>query len=550
MNKRLLYFALSAIFFISCDKDNPEDNSNPQDPETFQINSDETELSKSLNFENSGVIGITTVGTNRNQEAANLVGIEQIAFVNPPVIEGETLRATDVDFKDDYIYVAYTKEDAAYLGAIDIIDISDEHNPRLINRVLSPYADINAISVKDNKLFFTGAYFIGDDNPDRAFIGSTTLVNGEFSDEVAMKINVKGFTGVEILELEDTFISLTGSNGILGHYNLEDGNNITTLGELSIPDLRSADYQNGKLALLSGDQGILLIRRANNGFEIESTTPIATLTREAKRKLTWFNDHIIVPEGSQGAGIYNISSKSLTKSLPINQSPGEDAVASEDKVTNAVSIDDDYIFMANGGAGLSITKLSENIDILAEGIVDIDGSSNYVEAKGNYVFVASGDGLKILKLSKPQENSDGSENFAMCAEYSNYNGNPNLNVNSNEVKNYRGSANLNHLNVNGTLTFCGSLNAKQGVNVNSNGTFNMSGSMAVGRYGKREDLNVNSNSVLRIHGSLTIYSNLNLNSGATLEFVGENSTIHVFGEVKKENNVTIKGNYYDSSNKL
>jgi len=552
MNKKLLGISLlTALFFISCEKDNADETTELQAQERFQINTDQNELSGSLDFENTGVVGVTSVGLSRNQDSDNLIGIEQIAFITPPNIDGEILRATDVDFQNDFIYVAYTKEGADYLGGIDIIDISDEHNPRLINRVLSPFGDINAISVSGNTLYFTGAYYDGgDDNPDRAFIGSSLLNNGEFSNDVTLKLNVTGFTGVEILEIENNFISLTGSNGILGHYDLSSGNEITTLGELSISDLRSADYKNGKLAILSGDQGVLLMRRGNNGFEIESTTATASLTPESKRKIAWFKDQVIVPEGTAGAAVYNLSSNSLIKSLPIHSLPENSSVSNEDKVTNAVSTSEDYVFMANGGAGLSIAKLSDDTNILAEGIAEIDGSSNYVEAKGDFVFVASGDGLKILKLSKPKNDAGSSEYFTKCAEYPRYDGNPNFNVNSNEEKNYSGSANVNNLNVNGKLTFCGSINSKHGVNVNSNGEFNMSGAMAVGRYRKREDLNINSNAVLRINGSLTVYSDLNLNSGATLEFVGEGSSIHVFGEVRKGNNVTIKGEYNDTSGKL
>jgi len=552
MNKKLLGISLlTALFFISCEKDNADETTELQAQERFQINTDQNELSGSLDFENTGVVGVTSVGLSRNQDSDNLIGIEQIAFITPPNIDGEILRATDVDFQNDFIYVAYTKEGADYLGGIDIIDISDEHNPRLINRVLSPFGDINAISVSGNTLYFTGAYYDGgDDNPDRAFIGSSLLNNGEFSNDVTLKLNVTGFTGVEILEIENNFISLTGSNGILGHYDLSSGNEITTLGELSISDLRSADYKNGKLAILSGDQGVLLMRRGNNGFEIESTTATASLTPESKRKIAWFKDQVIVPEGTAGAAVYNLSSNSLIKSLPIHSLPENSSVSNEDKVTNAVSTSEDYVFMANGGAGLSIAKLSDDTNILAEGIAEIDGSSNYVEAKGDFVFVASGDGLKILKLSKPKNDAGSSEYFTKCAEYPRYDGNPNFNVNSNEEKNYSGSANVNNLNVNGKLTFCGSINSKHGVNVNSNGEFNMSGAMAVGRYRKREDLNINSNAVLRINGSLTVYSDLNLNNGATLEFVGEGSSIHVFGEVRKGNNVTIKGEYNDTSGKL
>jgi hypothetical protein len=74
-----------------------------------------------------------------------------------------------------------------------------------------------------------------------------------------------------------------------------------------------------------------------------------------------------------------------------------------EKVTNAVAINEGVILMANGGAGLCLSeKKIDNSDII--GIIQIDGSSNYVTSLGDYVFVASGkEGLQILKLNRPSD---------------------------------------------------------------------------------------------------------------------------------------------------
>jgi len=554
MNKKLLGLGLSAILlFTSCEKDSPDDFNNNEVQETFQVKTNQAELSKFLRLDNSGVIEISLTGDTKAQSENNFIAIEQIADVDPPLIDGEILRATDVDFQDNFIYVAYTKEDATYLGAIDIIDVSDQYNPVLVTRVLSPFADINAIAIDNNQLYFTGAYYNGDDNPNRAFIAKANVANGSFqSENLTMKMNMTGYTGVEIMKIDNDIISLTGSNGVFGQYNLNNSTNeINTVLETGFTDLRSAALRQNKLALLSGEEGIIIMNKNGNRFELGNRITTSQLSPESKRKIAWFNDDIVVPEGASGAKIYNVNSSSVVKTLPISTISEDDGIDAEDKATIAVSVLDDYIFTANGGAGLGVTKLSKQTDIIAQGIAEIDGSSNYVQSKGDYVFVASGDGLKILKISKPKEDSPANSNyFSSCASYPVYNGNPNLNINSNETKAFRGSANLNHLNVNAKFTFCGSLNVLHGVNINSNGEFNMSGSMAIGRYGKREDLIINSNAVLRISGSVTIFSDLILNSGSKIEFVGENSSIHIFGNVRKGNNVSIVGKFTDSSNKL
>jgi hypothetical protein len=55
---------------------------------------------------------------------------------------------------------------------------------------------------------------------------------------------------------------------------------------------------------------------------------------------------------------------------------------------------------------------------------------------------------------------------------------------------------------------------------------------------------------LKLSGSIVIYGDLNLNSGAKIEFVGNNNTITIYGKVMKNSNVTITGNFTDTEGKL
>jgi hypothetical protein len=271
-----------------------------------------------------------------------------------------------------------------------------------------------------------------------------------------------------------------------------------------------------------------------------------SMESESKRTIAFKDQAILVSEGSNGVGIYDSNSGNALQQLDIQILP-EAEYDDADVVTNAVSIAGDFILMANGGAGFGIAKLDENNTLVEEGVVDLEGSSNYIQSDGDYIFVASGTGgLRIIKISQPEVN----ENFAECESYDVYTGRSNLNVNSNEVLAYRGSATLKNLNVGGDFTFCGSINIQNSTNINSQGTFNMRGAMAVGIFGRNHDLNINSGSVLRIEGTLVVYGNLNLNSGSTLEFIGNGSRIHVFGNVRQNSGSTVIGNYSDTSNKL
>ncbi len=55
---------------------------------------------------------------------------------------------------------------------------------------------------------------------------------------------------------------------------------------------------------------------------------------------------------------------------------------------------------------------------------------------------------------------------------------------------------------------------------------------------------------LRIEGNLTIYGDLVLEDDSTLEFIGDQSVVNIFGDVRFGNNVTVSGNFEDVRNKF
>ncbi len=219
----------------------------------------------------------------------------------------------------------------------------------------------------------------------------------------------------------------------------------------------------------------------------------------------------------------------------------------QDNVTNAVSVNDGYAFVANGALGLNVYQTGSQLSLL--GALGIAGSSNYVKSSGNYIYVASGTGgLKIIKMEKPNTT------FASCSSYGIYNQGKDLILNSNETKSYAGATAINSVivNSNAVLTHCGSISVQNSLILNSNSTFNMRGSLAQGKYQQSNptELIINSNAILQIEGSVVIWGDLRLNSGAKINFIGNDSSITIYGKVTKNSNVTITGTYKDTENKL
>ncbi|MBT8178987.1 MAG: hypothetical protein HKP60_07705, partial [Eudoraea sp.] len=72
----------------------------------------------------------------------------------------------------------------------------------------------------------------------------------------------------------------------------------------------------------------------------------------------------------------------------------------------------------------------------------------------------------------------------------------------------------------------------------------------IGRNNSRKELKVAQGATFRVEGNLTLYGDLILEDGATLEFLGPDSRVNIFGEVQIGDNVNISGTFEDIRNKF
>jgi hypothetical protein len=536
MKKNLVFGLALAMALYSCN-----DTSNPINDGPITINSDSQSLTARVNLDNAGVIGLIDPNApeGRVLEEATDLPLILVSQVDAPVLDGKTLKATHVDIDGNYAYVAYNTEGDTYLGAVDIFDITNIYSPVITEQAVFTDTDISSLEYKNGKLYLAAAVNIdeNDDVTSPANLITVSVSGGRFTSEFVYT-SLPGFVATDVANTNSSTAVTSGNDGVIG---LFDGTQ--TLGNSSeITDLRAVAFGTDKLAVLSGTTGVHILD-PNSLSEVVSI-PLTLDVAGAKRTMDIDNGNLYVSEGANGAGIYKMVDGSLVQKLAIPIRPED--VAEGDIVTNAVSVDNNLLFMANGAAGISISDVSDLASIKQFGVLDLDGSSNFVRNEEEFVFVATGfGGLQILKINKVEAPADTS-----CEGLSAYSGNANLNVNSNESQAYAGSSVLKNVNIGGTFLFCGSLAIEQNLNVNSNGLMTVNGSFAFGQYNKNTSLNINSQSKLQLHGSTVIYGDLRLNSGGTLEFLGEGNTITVYGTVTINSGAQIIGNFTDTEGKL
>ncbi len=536
-NVYLLSF-LAMSLLIGCD-DNNDKNDN-QSLNNITITTDQTALNQRLDLTNSGVVSVDNVSaTGKTTETTNTTfPLVQIAEVKPPVdANGKTLQASHVTVNGNYAYVSYITRGDVYSGAIDVIDVSDPYKPKLVTSALIPNTDITSLTYANGNLIIGAAKDVDKDsqlagNP--AIVFNMDLSSGLLTN--TLKTNyLESRVTTDVAANTSNYFAVTGDNGSL--FKLSTSTKAIT-GKVAMADLRSIALTSDKVVTLSGTKGVNIYNQSTLALQKSFTT--SSDVSGAKRTMDIDGTKLLVSEGPNGLGVYDINSGSKLQTIGI-------PAAAEDNVTNAVSVNDGYAFVANGALGLNVYQSATQLTLL--GSVGIAGSSNYVKSSGDYIYVASGTGgLKIIKMEKPNTT------FASCLTYGLYNQGRDLILNSNEIKSYQGATAINSaiINSGAVLTHCGSIAVLSNLTLNSQGTFNMRGTLSQGKYQQTNptELIINDKSVLNIEGSVVIWGDLRLNSGAKINFIGSTSSITIYGKVTKGSNVTITGNYVDTENKL
>ena len=554
----LFFASISLTALNSCQNDDSlQVDNNEKD---IILSSDFKSLSKRMNFNNVKVLELSA-GSNiktLNSSTASNAPFMLIGEVIPPSYNGKKLRATHVALEGNFAYVSYNMEGDDYLGAIDVINISDVNNPKLEMQAILPNADISSVRYDNGKLYVAGAQnvdYSGAVSP--AFVGTISLANGMLTSSYN-KANLPGNVATDVTSSMSKYYTVSGGTGTLSQLD-KTSNQIEA--SVAISDLRAVGFLNNTIVTLSGNQGVKVY--SDNGLTPIRTFTTSTDVDDAKRTIDFIDGKLLVAEGYNGVGMYNLANGSKLQTLTIPT--GLTNVDASDVVSNAVSSNGTNVFVANGGAGLTVyTYTNSQLQLL--GVLDLDGSSNYVASRGEYIFVASGTGgLKIIKTIA-QNNSQ-----LECESFATYTGGDWLNVNANETLEYAGTKSLKGINVGHVLSWCGVLTASEGVNVNSKATFNMFGDFFQGSQSNPgNSLIINDGATLNLKGNLTAYGNVTLNSnanwviegnvtifgdvminqGAKITFVGNNSKITIQGNVTKNGTSTISGTFTDVNQKL
>ncbi|MEM7296916.1 MAG: DUF4114 domain-containing protein [Bacteroidota bacterium] len=330
-----------------------------------------------------------------------------IASVDAPVIEGVQLSATHFDIKGNLAYVSYHKRADIHLGALDIIDLTNPHYPTISDQLVFNIADINAITADANGTLWTatshskhGAVVYKVPTVGTSFTGAAdryTLSN-ELEDGVSASAN-----GVC---LTDGYVVLSAGKTHGGTF-VVDKNTMRATDAYSYSNSKyvvstEVNGQEYHASLATGDDAILKVKAVDSEGELVDYS-LGSITHQnvdaayrgkSTMEVSPLNSReVYVAMGSEGLKSFDILTGEQLK-----ESKGTMILAGN---TNGVTMDEDFMYIANGADGLAISEYPDNgfIDpIFFWDLPEQPASVNFTKASNDYIFVAKGlGGFHILK---------------------------------------------------------------------------------------------------------------------------------------------------------
>jgi hypothetical protein len=407
----LVTFGILFVNLAGCgdsSTDPPPDPGNESNDRITIIN-DEEELAERVTDVNEEV-PIDPPGGFRNpgmRTSARPFTLELLSEVQPPTVGGEVLQATAVAIRGDFAIVSYNMRGAQYLGAIDVIEIRSGQNPVLRSSATFEDTDVNAVSFDAS--FVYAAEATGDASFEYpAVLETITLEGGKLRLRDNGRIQLTSFAGTSAYSTDDRIFATSGDGGGLF---VIDSQSLALIQSFPLHDARWVHVADGRVAVAQGTPGQLSIYDEATLGLIDTFSFEGANVPESKTTVEIVGGKAFVAGGPDGVQILSVMTGSALGNVP-RPDPAALGLDPSVVVTNAVTADDDLLFISNGEAGVYVAQADEsfannnsetpqNLALLGKLRFENLQSVNHVTLKAGKLVIASGlGGLKIVRVGE------------------------------------------------------------------------------------------------------------------------------------------------------
>jgi len=328
--------------------------------------------------------------------AAVEVELKLLARIAPPVVAGVQLQASHVVRDGSRVYVGYNVRGETFRGGIDVFDQINTKHPRLRGQALFYDTEISAMDLSGGSLLLATA--TADESfPDPAVLEAVSVQGGGKRLSVGRRVPLTSFAATGVKAFGGEVYTTSGSNG---HVTVLNGSLDPVFAD-PFPDARAIDANSQYIVAMRGTPGTLRVYDRRTRAHLRDISIGGASIPHSKSSLILSGSFVIAATGDGGVVVADVRSGAVLQRLPAPQLAG---VPSGRSVSNGIAVYNDLLFVANGEGGLwvaaangSLSNLSSTPALSFVGHIPLNGSANFLEVRGDRLFVAAGvAGLNII----------------------------------------------------------------------------------------------------------------------------------------------------------
>jgi len=329
-----------------------------------------------------------------------------------PTVNGTVLQATSVwQTSGNRAIVSYAVSGAPAIGAMDLFQVVGNGAPRLRSSAVFLDADVFAVSMDDNFVYAAEAS------------SNDTLASPAVLERLFLDGNKITLLGGAQASLESFAVTSAASNGTTLYVTSGDAGGVYALepstlavkGYYALDDARwvALDPAGQRVVVAQGQPGRLAVFTEGSfpggslDLQASYTFPGADVA-ESKTTVEVLGGKAFVAAGPEGVQIVCLADGNVIGSVP-RPDPASVGLDPSVVVTNAVTVQDDLMFISNGEAGVFAAAGEDSfgtndcstpsISILGRLRFDDLQSVNHVAFLGDELYVAAGlGGIKVVDV--------------------------------------------------------------------------------------------------------------------------------------------------------
>ena len=355
--------AVAALLSLSCsDASGPGDQANSR----IAITNNASVLAARVTYFNDTIpldsVGVgypsapwLSAGVSRSPAASQGSGINLSlkAEVTPPSIGGQMLQATSVAIVGNLAVVSYNMVGNPYMGAVDVIDVTNKNQPVLRSEALFQNTDVSAVTTSGSNVYLAEA------TGDTGFAAPAVF---EVLHLVGNQLVLTGNTRVGLTSFAGTSVAsgtrVYATSGDAGSLFMLDPVSFAVTSSIPLHDARWVTVGGGQVAVVQGTPGTLDVYNESNMSPVGSWSFKGADIAQSKSQAQLVGGKAFIAAGDSGVQILNASTGAFLGQVP-RPNPDSLGLSPSVVVTNSVTIDQDLLFISNGEAGVYLAQGSQ-----------------------------------------------------------------------------------------------------------------------------------------------------------------------------------------------